>query len=162
MYQTRNRDLGVFGNALLCVFTVFILGAAGDATFAQRPKATIEEKPPFTEYKGVTIGMKADDARKKLGKPTEKDEVQDFYIVSDNETAQVFYDKAQMVVAFSVNFVGEGTGVPKAKAVLGADAKVKPDGSIHELIRFPKAGYWISYSRTAGDSPTITITLQKL
>jgi len=33
---------------------------------------------------------------------------------------------------------------------------------MHKMIRFPKAGYWLSYSRTAGNSPLITITIKKI
>lgn len=116
----------------------------------------------FHEYKGVGLGMKAEESRKKLGKPKEKDDEQDYYIFSDTESAQVYYDKSKTVVALSVNYVGEGSGVPKPKAVLGTDLQAKPDGSMHHLIRFPKSGYWVSYSRTAGDSPIITITVQKI
>lgn len=116
----------------------------------------------FHEYKGVGLGMKAEEARKKLGKPTEKDDEQDFYIFSDTESAQIYYDKSKIVMAFSVNYVGEGSGVPKPKAVLGTDVQAKEDGSMHQLIRFPKAGFWVSYSRTAGDSPIVTITVQKI
>jgi hypothetical protein len=46
--------------------------------------------------------------------------------------------------------------------VLGTEIEVKPDGSIYKLLRFPKAGYWVSYSRTAGDAPLITITMKKM
>lgn len=116
----------------------------------------------FHEYKGVGLGMKADEARKKLGKPKEKDDEQDFYIFSDTESAQVYYDKSKTVIAVSVNFVGEGNGAPKPKAVLGTDVTAKPDGSMHHLIRFPKAGYWVSYSRSAGASPIITVTVKKI
>jgi len=29
-------------------------------------------------------------------------------------------------------------------------------------VRYPKAGYWVSYNRTAGNSPMITITMQAI
>lgn len=116
----------------------------------------------FHEYKGVGIGMKAEDARKKLGTPKEKDDEQDFYIFSDTESAQIYYDQSKTVIAVSVNYVGDGSAVPKPKAVLGTDIQAKPDGSMHHLIRFPKAGYWVSYSRSAGASPIITVTVKKI
>jgi hypothetical protein len=46
--------------------------------------------------------------------------------------------------------------------VSGADIDTKPDGSKYRLVRYPKAGYWVSYSRTAGDTPIVTVTIQKL
>jgi hypothetical protein len=29
-------------------------------------------------------------------------------------------------------------------------------------VRYPKAGFWVSYSRTAGDTPIVTIQIQKM
>ena len=74
--------------------------------------------------------------------------------------AQVFYE-GKKVSAISINYVGE-SGAPECQKVLGTAAEAKPDGSMHKLVRYPKAGYWVSYSRTAGDSPLITITMQKI
>ena len=34
--------------------------------------------------------------------------------------------------------------------------------SKHKLVRYPKAGCWVSYSRTAGDTPIVTVTIQKM
>jgi hypothetical protein len=48
------------------------------------------------------------------------------------------------------------------KAVFGSDVEAKPDGSVNKMIRYPKAGYLISYLRTAGDEPMIVITVQKM
>ena len=55
------------------------------------------DKAKFTEYRGVRIGMGADEARKKLGNPKQKDKTQDLFAFSDRETAQVFYDNQQKV-----------------------------------------------------------------
>ena len=38
----------------------------------------------------------------------------------------------------------------------------KDDGSVYKMIRFPKAGCWVSYLRTSGDSPMTIVTMQKL
>lgn len=121
-----------------------------------------ENKPAFSDFKGVRIGMSADEARKKLGNPKEKSAEQDFYLFNDTQAVQVFYDKAGAVSAISIDFMGGSSSVPSAKEVLGSDAETKADGSVYKLIRYPKAGYWVSYSRTAGDSPTVTITMQKI
>ncbi len=104
--------------------------------------------------------MTADEARKKLGNPTDKSDAQDFYAVSDNETAQIFYDIQKKVHALSVIYMGGGA-MPTAKSVLGAEVETKPDGSMHRRVDYPKAGYWIAYSRTSGDSPLVTVTMQK-
>jgi len=166
MHHTRTT-LAVFLwlSVCACVLVVTVRGVHYDARISTRIQKEGKSKADdavFHEYKGVTIGMNAEEARKKLGTPLEKDDEQDFYVFSDTESAQVYYDKAKTVNAISVNFIGEGSGVPKPKEVVGTDVRAKPDGSMHELIRFPKAGYWVSYSRTAGDSPIITITVKKI
>lgn len=168
MRHTRN-NLAVVLSLVTCVTlsVLFSLANQTGSLAAIQTQTGAQTKPGtdesvFHEYKGVGLGMKADDVRKKLGKPTEKDDEQDFYVFSDTESAQVYYDKAKTVIAVSVNFVGDGSGVPKPKAVLGTDVTAKPDGSIHQLVRFPKAGYWVSYSRTTGASPIITITVKKI
>jgi hypothetical protein len=148
--------------------------AAGALTFivltpitsrAQRNRAPAEDpenQPVFTEFKGVRIGMSADEARKKLGSPRDKSAEQDFYVFNDTQAVQVFYDKAGAVTAISIDFMNGASSIPTAKEVLGTEAEKKPDGSVYKMLRYPKAGYWVSYSKTAGDSPTITITMQKI
>lgn len=162
------RRIGLASSWILpcLVVTVFVFGPANNNVSAQTKKGASlkpeQTEAGFHEYKGVTLGMTTDDARKKLGTPTEKDNEQDFFVFSDTESAQVYYDKSHTVIALSVNYVGETANTPKSTEVLGKEVEAKPDGSKHELIRFLKAGYWVSYSRTAGDSPLVTITIQKL
>jgi hypothetical protein len=122
-----------------------------------------EEEPAFREYRGVQIGWLADDVRKKLGSPADKGDEQDFYVFSEKETAQILYDKSShKVTAISVDFMSGATGVITPQQVFGADIETKPDGSKYKLVRYPKVGYWISYSRTAGATPIVTVTIQKL
>jgi hypothetical protein len=99
--------------------------------------------------------------RKKLGSPANKGEEQDFFVFGEKETAQVMYDKGQ-VSAISVDFMNGAKEIITPEQVFGADIDAKPDGSKYKLVRYPKAGYWVSYSRTAGESPIITVTIQKL
>lgn len=134
---------------------------------AQRSKGAVstnpdDGQPAFHEFRGVHIGMLADDARKKLGTPRDKSPEQDFYLFNDTEAVQLNYDKTGAVSAISVDFMSGANGVPTSKDVFGADAEAKTDGSVFKRVDYPKAGYWISYSRTAGNDPTITITIQKL
>jgi hypothetical protein len=126
-------------------------GAAGDK------KA---DKPLYSEYKGVHLDMEASEVRKKLGNPTDKGEVQDFFVFSDTESAQVFYAKGK-VMAVSVNYVGEKSA-PLPKVVLGTDIEAKPDGAMHKMVRYPDAGYLVSYNRTGGSDPLVTVTMQKI
>jgi hypothetical protein len=148
----------------LLVIGMLVLSAAALAQTTRRaPSAAPEESPIFQEYRGVQIGWLADDVRKKLGNPADKGDEQDFYVFSEKETAQILYDKAtHKVTAISVDFMTGASGVITPQQVFGADFETKADGSKHKLVRYPKAGYWVSYSRTAGDTPIVTITIQKL
>jgi hypothetical protein len=143
-----------------CVVTLLLLAAA--TATAQGSKGTIAtpDESGF-QFRGVKIGMATDEARKKLGSPKEKSPEQDFYLFNDNEAVQIYYEKGT-VSAIAIDYMTGANGIPSAKAVLGADADAKADGSIHKVVRYPKAGYWVSYSRTAGTEPTITVTMQKI
>jgi hypothetical protein len=147
----------------LILFALLALSAPVIAAAAQTAAAAKanEEQPPYQEYKGVRIGMPVEEARKKLGAPADKGDKQDFYVFSDNESAQVFYDGGK-VHAVSVIYVGNPAMAPTAKSVLGSDIEAKPDGSMHRKVDFPKAGFWVSYSRTAGDAPLVTVTMMKM
>jgi hypothetical protein len=145
---------------------VILIALAPVALRAQRQKTALDpddaNRPAFSDFKGVSIGMPADEARKKLGSPRDKSVEQDFYMFGDNEAVQVYYDKAGAVNAISIDFMNGANAIPSCKDVLGAEAEKKADGSVYKLIRYPKAGYWVSYSRTAGDSATVTVTMQKI
>jgi len=158
--QRRLTKLGI-----LPVGTLMLIALAADTSRAQRTKAALDEpegRPAFSDFRGVRIGMTADETRKKLGSPRDKSAEQDLYVYNDTQVVQVFYDKASAVTAISIDYMTGASGIPSAKDVLGAEAKAKEDGSIYKLLRYPKAGYWVSYSRTAGNEPTITITMQKI
>ena len=147
-------------------FGLAVVLLAPAAANAQRSKGALdsgnENQPSVSQFKGVTIGMVADEARKKLGPPKEKGAEQDFYLFNDNEVVQVYYNKGGAVSAISIDFMSGATAIPTSKDVLGVEAEAKPDGSMYKLVRYPKAGYWVSYSRTAGAEPTTTITMQKI
>lgn len=125
----------------------------------QTPAA--EAEPLFREFKGVTIGTSAEEARAKLGSPQEKDKVQDFFVFSERERARVYYDGEGKVSAIIVTYIGKDSSAPAPSAVLGAEVQPKADGSMYQVVQYPKAGYWVAYSRTAGDEPLTIITMQK-
>ncbi|HKC63533.1 MAG TPA: hypothetical protein VKB86_07840 [Pyrinomonadaceae bacterium] len=118
--------------------------------------------PVFTDYKGIRIGMSADEVRNKLDHLKDKGKDQDFFVFSDAESAQVYYDAKGKVTAVSVIYMGDDMNALKPQAVLGEEIQAKPDGSMYELKRYPTAGYWVAYSRTAGKSPIITVTMEKM
>jgi hypothetical protein len=148
-----------------CAVTFAVMAPV--ASQAQRSKganttAAEDGQPASYSFRGVHIGMLADEARKKLGTPRDKSPEQDFYLFNENEAVQVNYDKTGAVSAISIDFMSGASGIPSSKDVLGTEADAKADGSIFKRVDYPKAGYWISYSRTAGSEPTTTITIQKL
>ena len=121
-----------------------------------------DDEPIFHQYRNVRIGMSTEEVRKTLNNPSDKSDEQDFFVFGENETAQVFYDKTKKVFAISVNFLNGAQDIPTPKAVFGSELSAKPDGSMYKLVRYPKAGCWVSFSKTAGDSPLVTVTLQKI
>jgi hypothetical protein len=149
----------------LFAFLIFAAANLGGALVAHAQNAAVGEKkadkPLYSEYKGVRLGMETSEVRKKLGDPADKGDVQDFFVFSDSESAQVFYTKGK-VMAVSVNYVGEKSGAPLPKIVLGTDIEAKADGAMHKIVRYPDAGYWVSYNRTGGGDPLITVTMQKI
>ena len=149
---------------LLTLGALALVVLAADTSPAQRrtPPAEQEDQPAFSEFKGVRLGMTADEARKKLGSPRDKAADQDLYVFNDTQAVQVYYDKGGAVTAISIDFMNGASAIPSAKQVLGSEADAKADGSLYKMLRYPKAGYWVSYSRTAGNSPTITVTMQKI
>ena len=157
----RSSKFWLLGQALLVVIGFSIAGAVQAQTTQKRAALAPEEEPVFHEYRGVKIGWVADEVRKKLGSPANKGDEQDFYVFGEKETAQVLYDKGQ-VTAISVDFMNGAKEVITPQQVFGTDFDAKPDGSKYKLVRYPKAGYWVSYSRTAGDTPIITVTIQRL
>ena len=117
--------------------------------------------PVYKDYRGVSIGMTADEVRSKLD-GVKKGNGQDFLLLSENESAQIYYDDKNKVTAISIDFIGDASKAPTPETVLGAGIEARPDGSMYKLNRYPEAGYWVSYNRTAGEKPIVTITIQKM
>ena len=121
------------------------------------------DQPLLREYRGVALGMTAQEVRLKLGEPAVKSDEQDFYNFSETESAQVFYDASGSVTAVSAQFSGgSAASAPTPKTLFGADEPSKADGSVYKLVRYLRAGCWVSYSRTAGDQPLVTVSMQKI
>ena len=124
-------------------------------------KTATAPQPSFTNYRGIAIGMSADEVRSKLDHLQDKGKDQDFFVFSDTESAQVFYDKAGKVMGISIDYRGKDSNPPMPKEVLGEELEPKADGSMYSLKRYPEAGYWVAYNRTGGSDATVTVTMQK-
>lgn len=153
--QARLRN-SLFLCAALCGMVLVMPNALG------QKRTDDSDKPLYQEYRGIQLGMGAEEVRKKLGDPTDKGDEQDFFMLNDAESAQIFYDKTKKVMAISANFLQGAQNVPTPKALFGEELAAKPDGSVYRMARYPKAGCWLSYSKTAGNSPLISVTLQKI
>lgn len=163
-------------HAVTGVFVVALMTAGlflGDPTVPAGPPSVIEmlqiaptpapgDKKIYSEYKGVAIGTTADDVRKKLGPPKDKSDAQDLYTFSDNESVVFYYDAGHLVSAIMITYLGNLKDAPSVKDVFGEDVPPKPDGSIFKMVRYPKAGYWISYNRSGGDDAVISLAIQKI
>src|SRR2546425_221541 len=86
---------------VLVAQALLVAGLSSATAQAQRRAGGDEETPVFREYRGVQIGMAADEARKKLAGLKDKSDDQDFFVINDKETAQVVYDKSHRVSTLS-------------------------------------------------------------
>lgn len=121
--------------------------------------------PVFNAYRGVKIGMSVDAARdavKQKPKVDDKDGL--LYMFSDDELAQLVIGADKSVNTISVTYNGDDPDAPTLEEVFGPGVTPAPgaNGKIYKMVRYQEAGYWIAYSRTAGEKPTVSLTLQKL
>jgi hypothetical protein len=158
-----SRDHATVLTLLLLLSVMISLAATSSgAAQAQRRTSAEDEGPLFKEYRGIQIGSLADEVRKKLGNPADKSTEQDFFVFNEKETAQILYDKSGKVITISVDFLLGANGVLTPRQLFGGEIEAKPDGSMYKMVRFPKAGCWLSYNRTAGAQPLVSVTLQKI
>lgn len=163
---------GLFIPAILLLFatsatsttaqTVDNNGQVANATLKPKTSTTNAEAGPLlSDYRGVKIGMPLKDARASVDRYLKsKGDRQDILVFSDTESAQIYYDAAGKVMAISVDYFVKNGNAPSPTDVLGMNVSAKPDGSMYAMKRYPAAGYWVSYNRTAGESPIVTITMQ--
>ncbi len=145
--------------ALFVSFIVLVtaIAASGQMTISQL-------KPVWPGYKGATLGMTADEVKTKFGEPKCEDPESIFYVISDTENVQFMIDANKKVRAISAVFDANNLTQPTFEEVFGktADAEPKPDGSVYKLVKYPDAGYWVSFSRMAGDKAMVIVMIQKM
>jgi hypothetical protein len=115
---------------------------------------------PYREYRGVRLGMTAEEARAKLGVPVMMSDEQDYYLLSANETTQIVYAN-QKVVTISTDYTN-GVGAPDYKSVVGEKLLQRPDGSLFRMVLYDSEHFWVSYNKTASVVPMVTITIGTL
>jgi hypothetical protein len=119
------------------------------------------QQPVYREYRGVRLNMTMDEARAKIGEAVLKSDELDYFVFSTNETAQIAYNAAHRVMTISVDYVG-GVGAPDYMSVVGTRILDRPDGSSYKMVEYQAEGFWVSYNKSAGTVPMVTITLQLL
>jgi hypothetical protein len=128
----------------------------------QAGETPITNAPVYQDFMGVTLGMGADEVRAKLRHLKDKGERQDFFVFSDSQSAQIVYDDKGKVIVISVDYRSKDGNAPSPESVLGEGVQPRPDGSMYQLKRYPEAGYWVAYNRTAGNDAIVTVTMQKI
>lgn len=114
------------------------------------------------EYRGVFIGTERSLVHEKLGKPKNEFQGEDNFELSETESARVFFDDAQKVKAIVITYSGQLDAAPKPKDVIGEPIQAGADGGMYKMVRVEDKGFWVSYVKTAGDSPTVMITVQSI
>lgn len=155
------------GLGLILVFWLLVIAANGQASAASATPQTAvmaAPTPVWQNYQGVKIGTTADEVRDKLGKPKISDKDGYYYEINDDESAQIRLDANKKVRVIAVTYSSKNQNAPEFADVFGKDVTLEPaaDGRIYKLIRYPTAGFWLAYNRTAGDKPITTITMQKM
>jgi hypothetical protein len=139
------------GVILLLIFAIVANGQRDRSQAAQ---------PLYREYRGVRLGMTAEEARAKLGVPAMKSDEQDYYVFSAYETAQLVYAE-QKVVTISTDYTS-GMGAPDYKSVVGEGLLQRPDGSLFRMVLYNSEGFWVSYNKSTSAVPVVTITIGKM
>ena len=114
------------------------------------------------EYRGVFIGTDRAEVHQKLGKPANEYAGEDDFQVSETESVRVFFDEAKKVKAIVITYSGKLDAAPKPKDVIGETIEPRPDGGMYKMVRVEAKGFWVSYVKTAGDNPSVMITVQAL
>lgn len=162
----RNNK-GNLSAILMFVMSTLMVLAWGASAQAQKSQAAVKavpavnQQPLYTEYKGVRLGMTANEVRTKLGNPAFMDKELGYFIVSETETAQIAYDAAGKVKIISVDYQN-GTGAPEPRAVVGAELEARENGSLYRVVYYESQGFWVAYGRTAGPVIIVSITIQKM
>jgi hypothetical protein len=163
-FQSRAATFSYFLACIVLVLTWATTTNSQTQSAKRMVKVRSEEvqQPVYMEYRGVRLGMTMEEARAKLGVPTMKSDELDFYVLSANETSQIAYSAAHKVVTISTDYT-DGVSAPDYKTVVGNSPLIaRPDGSIYQMVQYEAAGFWVSYNKSVGAVPVVTVTIQVL
>lgn len=164
MRNDKGKFLAVLIMFVMSTLLVLVWGANAQAQTSRaavNAVAVVIQQPLYTEYKGVRLGMTAQEVRTKLGNPAFMDKELGYFVFSETETVQIGYDAAGKVKTISVDYLN-GTGAPEPRAIVGAEPETRENGSLYKVVYYDKQGFSVSYSRTAGPVIIVTITITKM
>src|SRR5437773_11870476 len=125
---TRNLLIAIALSFAISGFSISSNTQAQNSRAVIGDKAMTAQQPLYSEYKGIRLGMTDTEVRAKLGEPALKDNDQDYYVISDNERAQIAYDSMHKVVTISIDYMG-GLGAPNYNTVVGTELETTSNGS---------------------------------
>ncbi|MEP6944474.1 MAG: hypothetical protein ABJA02_01045 [Acidobacteriota bacterium] len=134
------------------------------------PQATPSPAPtrlmPFIkDLQGVPIGMPRKEVEKNLGSAKVSDKAGLYYEFSKTHSAQIGFDADSNVRTVALIFTGGDKSAPAFADVFGADVSSSPNanGGIYKMVRYPEAGFWVSYSVTnPGPQATTVVTMRRM
>lgn len=161
-YNTEKHKIGPIELTyfFLAVLLLLLLGIVAKG---QKPTSAVNahspaQQPIYREYRGVRLGMTATEVRTRFGEPAMKSDEQDYYVFSATETTQIGYDTALKVTTISTDYTG-GAGAPDYKSVVGDSLLQRPDGSMFSMVLHNSERFWVTYNKSAGVVPVVTITI---
>ncbi len=164
MRKDKGNILAVL--VMFAISTLLVLAWGANAQ-AQKSQAAVKavpattQQPLYTEYKGVRLGMTAEEVRTKLGNPSFADKELGYFVFSDTETAQIGYDTTGKVKIISVDYMN-GTGAPEPRTIVGSELETRENGSLYKVVYYDNLSLSVSYNRTAGPVVIVTISIQKM
>ena len=165
----RSRILAIFLSVLCVAVTAAAQAANKSATIqavnvkTEAPAKRAGSGAAFAEYRKVVIGTEASAIKEMWGDPKIEDADGFLYELSESEMAQIVIGPDKKVKAISITYA-DGKGAPAFGEVFGDGVKPekKENGTVYRMVRYPEAGYWVSYYAGSGDKPSVTVTIQKL
>lgn len=164
----------IIATCALCACGLLTQSVSGQTVAVANPPAAAPTKSPsdpakksslpaMTAFRQVSIGLAADKVKDLWGKAKVEDKDGFLFELSDSETAQVRIGPDQKVTAIAITFANS-KGAPTLTEVFGEGAA--PDssqnGTVYKMVRYPDAGFWVSYFAGSGDNAITTLTIQKL
>ena len=126
------------------------------------PVKTAALQPAIHSLREVELGMSADEAKHKLGRPEVQDDTGMYFTLSGGDSVQIGLGEDKKVRTVAVIYAAGSKNAPSLADVFGPDVE-KVAGDTYKMVRYPDAGYWVSYSRTnSGDKPVVIVTMKKM